>query len=267
MESFTLVYRSSHIHYLFHSAGNKLLVCFHGYGEEGASFNFLQEYTGGEYSMCAIDLPFHGKTEWKEDRPFQIDDLAAIVRLIAGETKPLILIGYSLGGRIALSLLEKMPEQTQKLVLLAPDGLKMNFWYWLSTQTWLGNRLFALTMKKPEWFFGFLKLLNRLKLVNASIFKFVHYYIDNKEARELLYKRWTSLRKIKPHIKTIKSLIKTKSIPVRLIYGKHDRIILPERGEKFRKGIEEQCQISIIHSGHQVLHKKHVEEILPALQQ
>jgi hypothetical protein len=49
------------------------------------------------------------------------------------------------------------------------------------------------------------------------------------------------------------------------VYGKHDRIILPEHGEKFRKGIEMHCNVSVIESGHQVLHEKHVNDILRQL--
>ena len=123
-----------------------------------------------------------------------------------------------------------MPARIEKIVLLAPDGLKVNFWYWLATQTWIGNKLFAFTMKHPGWFFGFLKVLNKLKLVNASIFKFVNYYIGDKEVRRLLYERWTTLRKIKPNLKQIKSLLRSNKTPVRLVYGKHDRIILAGQG-------------------------------------
>jgi pimeloyl-ACP methyl ester carboxylesterase len=174
-------------------------------------------------------------------------------------------MGFSLGGRVALSLYEMMPGQVEKIILLAPDGLKLNFWYWLSTQTWIGNKLFALTMKKPQWFFGLLKALNKLRLVNSSIFKFVNHYIGDPEVRKLLYDRWTTLRKLKPDLAHIKSSIRNNKTPVRLVYGKHDRIILPVRGEKFRAGIDEFCSLSVIHSGHQVLHEKHVKEILPAL--
>jgi hypothetical protein len=60
-------------------------------------------------------------------------------------------------------------------------------------------------------------------------------------------------------------LIREYNTSVRLVYGKHDRIILSSVGERFRKGIEEQSRLSIIRSGHQVLHEKHVEEILPVL--
>lgn len=158
-----------------------------------------------------------------------------------------------------------MPERIKRLVLLAPDGLKVNFWYWLSTQTRAGNKFFAFTMKHPGWFFGFLKLLNKLRFVNASIFKFVNFYIGNKQVRQLLYQRWTSLRKIKPHLRQIKSFIQQHDTAIRLIYGKHDRIILSSVGEKFKKGIETQCTVSVINSGHQVLHEKHGEDIAAAL--
>ena len=120
-------------------------------------------------------------------------------------------------------------------------------------------------MKHPGWFFGFLKLLNKLKLVNASIFKFVNYYIGDKEVRRLLYARWTTLRKLKPRLQKIKQEVKKNDTKVRLVYGQHDRIILSSVGEKFRKGIEDHCTLSVIHSGHQVLHEKHITELLPAL--
>ena len=183
----------------------------------------------------------------------------------AASNEKLSIMGFSLGGRIVLSLYQAMPGQIEKLILLAPDGLKVNFWYWLATQTWFGNKLFYFTMKHPGWFFGFLKMLNKLGLVNTSVFKFVNFYIGDKDIRQLLYQRWMVLRKLKPGIKRIKSLIQKNDTKLRLIYGTHDRIILPARGKKFIRGIEKQCKLTVIHSGHQVLHENHIEEILPAL--
>jgi pimeloyl-ACP methyl ester carboxylesterase len=273
MEPLRLSYRNSNIGYYQFGSGPKPALCFHGYGEDASMYNFLGKYAGNQYTFYAIDLPFHGRTEWKEGLNFSHRDLIQIVEEILnfGNQQPetgnqkLTLLGFSLGGRAALSLCQAMPEKIKKMVLLAPDGLKVNFWYWLATQTWIGNRFFRFTMKHPGWFFGFLKMLNKLKLVNASIFKFVNFYIGNAEARQLLYARWTTLRKLKPNIKHIKSFIRKNNIQTRLIYGKHDRIILSSVGERFRKGIEENCKLSVIHSGHQVLHEKHIDEILPAL--
>jgi pimeloyl-ACP methyl ester carboxylesterase len=273
MGSGQLVYKNSVISYRCFGSGPRPALCFHGYGEDASSYDFLDKYAGDQYSFYSIDLPFHGETEWNEGFNFTTGELVEIVNLILSGTNlqsstsnfQLTLLGFSLGGRIALTLCEAIPEKVERLVLLAPDGLKTNFWYWLATQTWSGNKFFSFTMKHPGWFFGFLKVLNKLKLVNASIFKFVNYYIGDKEVRRLLYARWTTLRKLKPHLPTIKSEVRKDNIKVRLIYGRHDRIILSSVGEKFRKGIEEQCTISVIHSGHQVLHEKHIDELLPAL--
>jgi pimeloyl-ACP methyl ester carboxylesterase len=80
-----------------------------------------------------------------------------------------------------------------------------------------------------------------------------------------LYQRWTVLRKLKPDLSLIKSFIRKYKTPVHLLYGKHDRIILPERGEKFRKGIEAHCSINILPAGHQVLQEKYVPQIREAL--
>jgi pimeloyl-ACP methyl ester carboxylesterase len=247
-------------------------LCFHGYGEEAGSFSFLEKYAGGQFTFFALDLPFHGQTEWKNGLNIGANDLKEIIVRILVEnhqqvsgSRKLYLMGFSLGGRIALKLYEEMPGRIQKLILLAPDGLKVNFWYWLATQTWAGNKLFALTMKYPGWFFGFLKLLNALKLVNASIFKFVNHYIGDPEVRKLLYERWTGLRKIRPDLDKIKTLLRANRTQTRLVYGKHDRIILPVRGEKFIRGIEDISTLSVIHSGHQVLHENHIHELLPAL--
>lgn len=269
MESQRFKYHEAEIHYLRFGNGPSLAICFHGYGELANSFAFFEKYAGHQYTFISIDLPFHGKTIWPQKKDFVLKELLEIINFILSENKFNVhrysLIGFSLGGRVALSLYQAIPEKIEKIILLAPDGLKVNFWYWLSTQTWIGNQLFSFTMKHPGWFFGFLKMMNVFRLVNASIYKFVNHYIGNKDVRVLLYQRWTSLRKLKPGIIKIKSLIGKHHTKVNLVYGKYDRIILTSGGMKFRKGIEDHVSVFEIHCGHQVLHEKCVKEILPLL--
>lgn len=274
MKQRLLAYKNSEVSYYCFGSGPRQVVCFHGYGEEARLYNFLEKYAADQFTFYSIDLPFHGQTKWNEGLNFSHNDLQQIIGTIlrevnqqpASSNEKLILLGFSLGGRIALSLYQAQSENVEKLILLAPDGMIVNFWYWFSTQTWIGNKIFSFSMKYPGWFFAFLKMVNKLGLVNASVFKFVNYYIGNKEARELLYQRWTGLRKLKPNLHRIKNLIHQQQTQTRLVYGKYDRIILPVRGEKFQKGIEEFCTVTVIASGHQVLHENHVEGILSALQ-
>ena len=268
MQSFFLSWRSSRVHYLKGGNGNTLLLCFHGYGESASSFAFLEEALGAKYSLLAIDLPYHGSTDWKEGLFFSPADLLAIIHEItAGWPGDGLwdLLGYSMGGRVALSLLEESPEKVKKLMLIAPDGLTVNPWYWLATRTKGGRRLFRFTMRHPGWFFAVLKAGNALKWVNPSIFKFVVSYIGDRPVREELYTRWITMSPFRPDLPSIKRLIREKRLPVRLLYGQFDRIIRVQRGEAFRKGIGSYVRLSVLPAGHRLLHPKNLDSIVSAI--
>ena len=268
MQSFFLSWRASRIHYLRGGTGNKLLICIHGYGETASSFSFLEEALGSEYTLLAIDLPFHGATEWKEELFFSPEDLLSLIHEMTSgwslETR-WSLLGYSMGGRVVLSLLEKAPKKVQKMVLIAPDGLTMNPWYWLATRTKGGRCLFRFTMRYPGWFFIFLRAANVLRLVNPSIFKFITTYIGDRQVRQDLYTRWTTMRCFRPDLSAVKRVIREEHLPVRLIYGRFDRIILVARGETFRKGIEPYSKLSVLPTGHHLLQPKNLDSIVSAI--
>ena len=99
--------------------------------------------------MISIDLPFHGQTVWNEGLLLQPAELLEIMNRIIPPEKPILLMGYSMGGRVCLQLLASFPDRFYQLVLMAPDGLHKNPWQRLSTQTWIGNRLFAFSMRHP----------------------------------------------------------------------------------------------------------------------
>lgn len=257
------------IAYSWCGTGPKLLFCFHGYGESADSFAFLEDTLGKDYTIVAVDLPFHGQTDWQESLFFDPADLLTLLEEIAarlpGRTTAWTLLGYSMGGRVALHLVQLAPEKVGKLVLLAPDGLQMNPWYWLATQTRPGNRLFSFTMQHPNWFFFFLRLGNVLKLVNPGIYKFTARYIDNIKVRQNLYARWTVMQAFRPGLNGIRDIIRSRNIAVRLVYGRYDRIIRAERGERFRKGIENFCTLQLLSTGHHLLQAANLEIIEKAI--
>jgi len=267
MQSGFLNYHSSKIYYRFGGQGPQPLVCFHGYGETALNFDFLEKKLSNSHKIIAIDLPFHGNTEWSEPR-LDATVLADVIRELCKqlniEIKNLQLIGFSMGGRMALCVLEQLPDQVSKLVLLAPDGLTVNFWYWLPTQTVLGNSLFKFTMHNPGWFLGMLRLSNKLRIINQSIYKFVEYYIHDDVVRKDLYERWTGLSKCTPSMERVRRLVRSHHIAVRLLYGKFDRIISHKRGSKLFSKIPN-CSVQVLNCGHQVLHEKNAEAICHAL--
>jgi|SRR5579871_4049438 len=271
MESFFATYKSSVVHYRRNDTRDKpVLLCFHGYGETATSFDFLEKYIGKKFSIIAIDLPFHGQTQWNEGLNFSVEDLSEIIQRIFKDSSltasEIVFLGYSMGARVSLALSEEISFTVKKIILIAPDGLKINFWYWLSTQTFLGNRLFKFVMQKPGIFLKILRLINRMKIINQSIFKFIDHYINNKQVRDDLYNRWTTMRKFKPSRKKIKQKIIQGKIMVRLLYGEHDRIIRFERADKFLHGIEENCELHVIPGGHQLLQEKNSTIIIQLIE-
>jgi pimeloyl-ACP methyl ester carboxylesterase len=269
------------IHYSIGGSGSRLLICLHGYGESAASFALLEPALGKSFTILAIDFPFHGGTDWKDGLYFDPHDLVVMLEKItpglAGETpglsgdaatpapSPWTLLGYSMGGRIALHLLHLIPEKIGRLVLLAPDGLTMNPWYWLATQTRPGNQLFRFTMDHPHWLFAFLRAANKFKWVNPGIYKFTHRYIDDEKVRRDLYARWTTMRGFRPDLQQLRNVIRKRNIPVHLFYGRYDRIIRAKRGERFRNGIEAQCHLQLLPTGHQLLQPEHLNMIVTAI--
>lgn len=260
---------NSTIHYSVGGSGSRLLICLHGYGESAASFTFLEPALGKDYTLLAIDFPFHGETNWQDKLYFEPRDLVemllAIAPGLAGGPAPWTLLGYSMGGRIALHLLQQIPEKIGRLVLLAPDGLTMNPWYWLATQTNAGNRLFKFTMAHPQWFFTLLRAANTLKWVNPGIYKFTIRYIDDDKVRHELYTRWTTMRGFRPGLARIRDIIRARNLPIYLFYGRYDRIIVAKRGERFRNGIEAQCHLQLLPTGHQLLQPGNLDMIVTAI--
>ena len=269
MSEHFITFQQSRFHYSIWGTGERILFAFHGYGESGNTFGFLEDILGRDFTLVAIDLPFHGETEWQERLYLAPADLLTVLEEIAlglpGRSPGWWLLGYSMGGRVALQLLQLAPARIRRTVLLATDGLQMNPWYWLATQTSAGNRLFRWTMRRPAWLFFLLRTGHTLRLVNPSIYKFTAHYVDDQRVRERLYARWTTMRGFKPDLKVIGGFIRKHQIPVRLLYGSYDRIIRWERGERFCRPNAAFCELILLQAGHQLLQAKFVEVIAKAL--
>lgn len=264
MQQNSLLYKSSEINYYVFGKGTKTLFCFHGYGEDGSSFAFLEKKLGSTYTMYAPDFPVHGKTKWNEKQPFTPDDLIAVLELIhPNKNNKYSLLAYSMGGRAALHLIHEISEKIEKVGLIAPDGLHQNTWYWVTTQTRFGNKAFAYTMRKPGWFFNLIHAGSKLKFLNKSITKFVHHYLDDETERMLLYKRWTFMRRLKPNLKSIKKLCAKKNIQLNFLFGEYDRIILSKRAAVFNKATN--INIKVINAGHQLMKEKYATKIASLL--
>ncbi len=91
------------------------LVILHGFTGSTHTFRFLKHYLP-DYQLIRIDLPGHGRTKATISSMEKcIDDVSIVCKKI-GLTK-FHLLGYSMGGRTALSFAKKYPIFVQSLIL------------------------------------------------------------------------------------------------------------------------------------------------------
>lgn len=261
MESHFISWRSSIIHYKRFGHGAEWLFCFHGYGEDAGSFDVFESLLKDRFTAFVLDMPFHGQTDWKEGLSFSTEDLIELINLIRPSQELFSLLGYSMGGRIALRLTEVIPQQIKQTVVVAPDGLHKNKWQWLSTQTKTGNRLFAYFMRRPFWMLRLIHLGRKLGVIDQRMFKFVLHYLNGEEQRAALYRRWTTLGKLRPNLELLQESIKKYKIPVSMLFGKYDNVILTKHGIHFSENVKDWVTIKEIEAGHQLLKEKHAATI------
>lgn len=247
-------------------SGQQPLIAFHGFKEDGSHFLPLEESLGTGYTILAPDLPFHGNTEWK-DPYFNMNDLSQLITEILRHTgsERFSLLGYSMGGRVALCAASLTIQRMDALVLLAPDGLKVNPWYYFVTQTRSGHAIFRYTTFHPGLLHLIIETGHYIHLTNESIYKFTRLHTDDLEQRVFVYKIWTCLRYLFPNIPAIKERIIRYKLPSAFFFGRFDRIITVSQSEQFKD--LPSVKIKVLEHGHQLLNKEVADEIFRYLNQ
>ncbi len=102
------------------------LTMLHGWGMNGAVFNGVRDALAQRYTLHIVDLPGHGRSQ-----ATGINTLAAMVDAVASALpKKSHLLGWSLGGQVALELARRYVRRVDQLVLVAttPCFLQRENW-------------------------------------------------------------------------------------------------------------------------------------------
>jgi pimeloyl-ACP methyl ester carboxylesterase len=258
-----IVIEDGQIAYQIIGKGDKLMLAFHGFDEDSDKFRILEPSLGKDYTIIAFDLPFHGNTIWNEHKlltPYYLKKMANEI-LKRFNAERFSVIGYSLGGKLVMSLIMEMSSKIDKVILIAPDGIKNN----VSTYPAIGRALFRLFINFPYPFIFLLRLLNLLDIINDGTMKIVKLRSETKEKRLKVYNTWLCLRELEENMKDIKNKINTNHIKIYLIFGKYDPVIKPVLGEFFVKGLEN-GKLIILNKGHNLM-KDYLNDTLQQLVQ
>ena len=99
------------------------VLLLHGFLGRGADWDAVRVHLPAAWDVRAPDLPGHGATVGLRPDAYTMDGAAA--RLADALDGPADVVGYSMGGRLALHLAVTRPEAVRRLVLVgASPGLR-----------------------------------------------------------------------------------------------------------------------------------------------
>lgn len=253
------------VHYQIFGNGPKTLLAFHGFSRNSNDFKLYLDVLGPQYTIIAWDLFYHGKTkiDGRCIRSFTKDQLKSILEnfLLEQNITQFEVMGYSMGGRVALFLLEQFPEKITKAFLLAPDGLKTNFWNWMVTSTKTGKALYGFTIKNPGWFGQLTNMGKFLGLMPPKIDKFMALNFGTAGTRLRIYRVWKLYQNINFELKPLAQLLIKHHIQIDIIVGKKDPVVAPSVCEGFQKLLPQNSRFILLDAGHD-LFKQHVLDAL-----
>ncbi len=224
------------------------VVFMHGWGRTGDDFEDLASrlvIDFPEYEFLRLDLPGFGGSPFAKPDGFSLDDycitlLAFFEKLELGRV---IIIGHSLGGRIAIKFAARHPERVEKLVLISAAGIPYR-----SLRTFLlglGRRLFQTVF----YAFGDLKSIVRFRNLFGAIFGSKDYQISHGALRDTLKK--VLAEDLRPDAAKIK-------VPTLLLWGARDQITPLRDGQEYHTLIRG-SRLEVLDSGHFVF-LEHPEE-------
>lgn len=234
------------------------VIGFHGYGGSTNDFAPFEGALAAKCTIHAFDIWFNGRSRWPLDRPvsdpLRPEELTDLVRayMNAKGIERALYAGFSLGGRLAMSLMERLPERSRGMLLLAPDGLVRNPWYRaLSRYRW-GRSLYKSFQEKPEAWFSTVDALHRVKLVTSKRHSFLRFHTENKDKRQLVHDVWLSLRLLEPDLRTVVHNLRAQDLHAHLYMGRFDSVIKLPWGQRFQRRAPEHIHLTVLETGHQV---------------
>lgn len=220
------------LHYYKFGHGEKVMLCFHGYGMHGKQFQILEERFGQEYTFYGFDLFFHKQTKLHDQSVKHVkkgiskSEFCEIIKAFcsAHSINRFSIIGYSLGTHYATVLAEQESHRIDNVFLIAPSFLKILPVFQILSKNPIANLAFRklFLSKRGVWFT--LKMCYKSGFLDRKSYHILSKEMATPQLRFDFYANVTYLRYLQPtKIELIKSL-NDNNVKCFFIFGSRDKI-------------------------------------------
>lgn len=243
-----------------HGHGSETLITFHGFNRSYHDLLTLDTRLEGRFRIAAVSLFHHGSDFAAVNAEEAFDPIElkkAFIELTdALKADSFSVMAHSFGGRLALNMVELVPERIANLYLMAPDALRYHPGYRFVTGTQLGRYWMGNFRKNPSRVVALIRLFGKLGIYTQRTADYFIHQIIHERSRELVYLSWMSHRKTIPDLAQVAMNIKEMGIQTHLIFGKTDTVIPAYQGKRFMKKIQPYGHLHLLDSGHRLYERK-----------
>jgi pimeloyl-[acyl-carrier protein] methyl ester esterase len=221
------------------------VVLLHGWGMNLRVFDGLRAVLAQQHQVTAVDLPGHGKSPWTAGSSQQ-QQLASLAAVIPHDA---VLVGWSLGGQLALQLAAAPALAVRRLVLIAssPRFVRADDWpYGLAAAT---LRQFAAQLEHDvgHTIDDFIELQLRGSAAAAAVRTTLKDSLAQHGAAlpDALAAGLTLLEH-----NDLRALARRVEVPALVIAGQYDRVTAPAAGQVLSQLLPQAELLIIRRAGH-----------------
>lgn len=254
---------TSSLKYTIWQGGDKIMLCFHGFGQDHSVFKSVYEVVKGTHTLYSFDAFFHGASQWhRGEEPLKPEHWLSFMCAFFKQEQidRFEVMGFSMGGKFALITAQLFPERTEHLHLLSPDGIKTHFSYRFSTWAIPFRRLIKTQITNPSVFKGIVLIARKFKLVSNYGLRFAETQMDTEFKRAQVYYAWVVFRHFMPDLQKVADLVNHSDTSLTFYLGKYDKVINKKEMQHLMDLLED-YELKELESGHSRLIER-VSEVL-----
>jgi pimeloyl-[acyl-carrier protein] methyl ester esterase len=202
------------------------LVLLHGWGLNLRVWDGLTRELSKSFRVITVDLPGHGRSAWNPKARTPAEQAWQVHATLASLSDRYCLLGWSLGGQIALDLAAAMPGSVERLVLVAttPRFAASADWPYGMAPAALDKLATQLRTNYKRTVSEFLELQVRGSAASGRVLAELHgsLFSHGEAHPKALVAGLSTLKN-----SDLRSLLTLVRAPTLVIAGQYDRVTLP----------------------------------------
>lgn len=219
---------------LWEGGNGPALIFLHGAGDQAGTWSKIVPEFVGKYRVIVPDLAGHGESD-PSTGPLKIDTLLASVDAVAQHAgaKPVVLVGNSMGGLLAMLYAQQHPERLERIVVIDGGAIR-------------GDRpdLTLLPKNRAE----------ARRLIEAEMDpgspRVPDFVLDDivRDANHGPIARMNDVSDITAHL--LDNRLNEVRVPVDLVWGASDRLLPLDYARRMQAGLPASRLTPVEHCGH-----------------